>query len=139
MARLFETARSVWSERFFVAVASRPASTSSWFQGVSSWVLHSPFLKPNTRRPSNVTSDVPDDLSVAVRIVLFLLRIYKLLISPYFRGSCRFLPSCADYAGEAFRTHGFFTGLGLTLSRLGRCHPLGSAGHDPVPPARIGR
>jgi len=74
-----------------------------------------------------------------VRIALFLIRAYKLLVSPYFRGSCRFLPSCADYATEAFRTHGFVAGSGLTLRRLARCHPLGTAGYDPVPPTQIGR
>ena len=73
-----------------------------------------------------------------VRVALLLIRAYKLLISQYFRGSCRFLPSCADYASEAFRIHGFIAGFGLTLRRLARCHPLGTAGYDPVPPTQIG-
>jgi len=136
--RLSEIARSVWSERFFVAVASRPASTLSWFPSVNSWVPLSSSLSPSTELRSSATSGEHDRPSVLVRTILFLLRVYKLLISPYFRGSCRFLPSCADYASEAFRTHGFFVGLSLTLRRLARCHPLGNAGHDPVPPARIG-
>jgi putative membrane protein insertion efficiency factor len=72
--------------------------------------------------------------SLAVTIALRGLRAYKLLISPYFRGSCRFLPSCADYAAEAFRVHGFWQGLWLSVRRLARCHPLCAAGHDPVPP-----
>ena len=118
---------------------SRQASTSSWFQGVNSWLPPSRSLKPSIERRSSGISDEGVKLSVPVSVVLFLLRGYKLLISPYFRGSCRFLPSCADYASEAFRTHGFLAGLGLTLLRLGRCHPLGTAGHDPVPPSRIGR
>ena len=61
------------------------------------------------------------------------LRAYKLCISPYFRGSCRFLPSCADYAAEAIERHGVLGGGWLTARRLVRCHPLCAAGHDPVP------
>lgn len=61
------------------------------------------------------------------------LRGYKLLISPFFAGSCRFLPSCADYAREAVIRHGVAPGSWLALKRLVRCHPLCAAGHDPVP------
>jgi len=56
-----------------------------------------------------------------------------LLISPHFRGSCRFLPSCADYAADALRMHGLARGLWLAARRLARCHPLCAAGYDPVP------
>src|SRR5690349_3101800 len=63
-----------------------------------------------------------------------LIRGYKLLISPYFAGSCRFLPSCADYASEAIAQHGVLRGGLLTGRRLARCHPLCAGGHDPVPP-----
>jgi hypothetical protein len=59
---------------------------------------------------------------------------YKLLISPYFAGSCRFLPSCADYAREAVVRHGALRGTWLAARRLSRCHPLCAGGHDPVPP-----
>jgi putative membrane protein insertion efficiency factor len=68
-----------------------------------------------------------------VRVVLTLLRGYKLLISPFFRGSCRFLPSCADYSAEAFRRHGLVSGAWLTVRRLARCHPFARSGYDPVP------
>jgi len=61
------------------------------------------------------------------------IRAYKLIVSPLFRGSCRFLPSCADYAAEAFARHGAARGLWLTTRRLARCHPFCAAGHDPVP------
>jgi uncharacterized protein len=76
---------------------------------------------------------------MAVRAALALLRGYKLAISPYFRGSCRFLPTCADYAAIAIARHGLLTGAWLAARRLARCHPLGTAGHDPVPLARTGR
>jgi putative membrane protein insertion efficiency factor len=68
--------------------------------------------------------------------VLLLLRAYKLLISPLiFAGTCRFTPSCSDYMSDAVRTHGAARGVWLGLRRLGRCHPLGGHGFDPVPRA----
>jgi putative component of membrane protein insertase Oxa1/YidC/SpoIIIJ protein YidD len=45
-----------------------------------------------------------------VRVALLALRGYKIFISPYFRGSCRFLPSCADYTAEAIEQHGVLAG-----------------------------
>lgn len=47
--------------------------------------------------------------------------------------SCRYHPSCSHYAIEAVQTHGAWRGLGLALRRLGRCHPWGGHGFDPVP------
>lgn len=70
------------------------------------------------------------------RLALLLIRIYQLLLSPLFTGSCRFVPSCSAYAAQAIQTHGVRRGTWLALRRLGRCHPLGSEGFDPVPPAR---
>jgi uncharacterized protein len=72
-------------------------------------------------------------LSVAQRLALAALRLYKLLISPMFAGSCRFMPSCSDYAREAVIRFGVLRGSMLALKRLARCHPLGSHGFDPVP------
>ena len=71
----------------------------------------------------------------SVRTALAALRGYKLFVSPHFRGSCRFLPSCADYTAEAIERHGLLRGVMLGAWRLARCQPLCRAGHDPVPPA----
>ncbi|MYB04623.1 MAG: membrane protein insertion efficiency factor YidD [Acidimicrobiaceae bacterium] len=49
---------------------------------------------------------------------------------------CRYAPSCSSYALEALETHGTWRGIWLTTRRLARCHPWGSTGLDPVPPAR---
>jgi putative membrane protein insertion efficiency factor len=72
-------------------------------------------------------------LTVAQRAALAALTLYKLLLSPLFAGSCRFLPSCSDYAREAVARHGVIRGSRLAARRLARCHPLGSSGFDPVP------
>ena len=72
-------------------------------------------------------------LTIAQRGALALLRVYKLLFSPLFAGSCRFLPSCSEYAAEAIRRHGALRGVTLAATRLARCHPLAAAGVDPVP------
>jgi putative membrane protein insertion efficiency factor len=76
------------------------------------------------------------DLSLVQRAALSLLRAYKLLISPMFAGSCRFLPSCSDYTAEAVRRFGVVRGSMLGARRLARCHPFGAHGLDPVPDQR---
>jgi putative membrane protein insertion efficiency factor len=62
------------------------------------------------------------------------IRAYQLGISPLLLPSCRYLPSCSDYAAEAIADHGAARGLWLALKRLSRCHPWGGSGYDPVPP-----
>ncbi len=61
------------------------------------------------------------------------IRLYQLLLSPFFRGSCRFTPSCSEYALDAIERHGVIRGLSLSVRRLSRCHPMGAHGVDPVP------
>lgn len=62
-----------------------------------------------------------------------LIRFYQVTLSPVFGGACRFDPSCSAYALEAIDRHGASNGVKLAGARLLRCHPLGSAGFDPVP------
>ena len=93
-------------------------------------------MKLITETSSSDTFATRAELRVGVRVCLAALRGYKVLISPYFRGSCRFLPSCADYAAEAIDRHGALRGIWLAARRLARCHPLCAAGHDPVPAPR---
>jgi len=76
-------------------------------------------------------ADLPG-LTVPQRAALAAIRGYKLLFSQQFAGSCRFLPSCSEYAAEAVVRHGVIRGSALVLRRLSRCHPLGASGHDPV-------
>lgn len=90
-------------------------------------------MKPITAPPSSVIcADAPEP-GLVTRAALRAIRGYKIIISPYFRGSCRFLPSCADYAAEAIARFGILRGGWLAARRLARCHPLCRAGYDPVP------
>lgn len=71
---------------------------------------------------------------VVIRIALALIRFYQVAVSPLTPPSCRFIPTCSDYAAQAFTTHGPLKGLGLTIWRLLRCGPWTKGGYDPVPP-----
>ena len=62
-----------------------------------------------------------------------LIRGYQLLISPWVPASCRYTPSCSEYALISVRRFGAWKGAWLAGRRLLRCHPFGSHGHDPVP------
>ncbi len=67
------------------------------------------------------------------RLVLFLLRSYRFLLSPWLGNQCRFWPTCSNYASEAVERHGVLRGLVLASGRLLRCHPWHAGGVDPVP------
>jgi uncharacterized protein len=58
---------------------------------------------------------------------------YKIFLSPFFGGACKFYPSCSNYAYEAIARHGARRGIVLALKRLGRCRPFTQGGFDPVP------
>ncbi len=69
-----------------------------------------------------------------VALAIVLVRCYQGMLRPFLAGSCRFYPSCSEYAIEAFRLHGPLRGLMLSSRRVMRCHPLSSGGLDLVPP-----
>jgi putative membrane protein insertion efficiency factor len=64
---------------------------------------------------------------------IVLIRIYQVVLSPILGPKCRFTPTCSQYGLEAFKKYGPFKGGWLTIKRIGRCHPWGGHGHDPVP------
>lgn len=67
-------------------------------------------------------------------VFLIVIRVYRLLLSPWLGNNCRFHPSCSHYAEEAIRQHGALKGGWLAIKRLGKCHPWHEGGIDPVPP-----
>jgi len=67
------------------------------------------------------------------RLLLALIRAYRYALSPWWGRSCRFTPSCSEYAAEAIERHGSLRGSWLAIRRIGRCHPWHAGGFDPVP------
>ena len=67
------------------------------------------------------------------RVLVALIRFYQVAISPWTPAACRFQPTCSSYALEAIERHGALRGGWLALRRIGRCHPWGGQGYDPVP------
>ena len=70
-------------------------------------------------------------------VLLALIAAYKRVLSPLLPFSCRFTPTCSQYAAQAIREHGALLGTRLAAARLLRCHPFASAGWDPVPQAPL--
>ncbi|MDO4904011.1 MAG: membrane protein insertion efficiency factor YidD [Lautropia sp.] len=71
-----------------------------------------------------------------VRALMAMVRGYQLGVGSIMTPSCRYVPSCSEYALDALRLHGAGRGSWLTLKRVCRCHPWGGHGFDPVPPIR---
>lgn len=71
--------------------------------------------------------------SYPARGVVLLVRGYQRFISPLLPPSCRFAPSCSQYALEAVQRHGALRGSWLAIRRIVRCHPWNPGGYDPVP------
>lgn len=67
-------------------------------------------------------------------VLVGVIRFYQVAISPWMPAACRYQPSCSQYALEAIRLHGSVRGGWMAVRRLGRCHPWGGSGYDPVPP-----
>ncbi|MEO1021782.1 MAG: membrane protein insertion efficiency factor YidD [Bacteroidota bacterium] len=71
---------------------------------------------------------------IAKGLVVGLVRFYQLAISPWMGPSCRHQPTCSHYMLQAIEEWGIWTGFWLGIKRIGRCHPWGTEGYDPVPP-----
>lgn len=75
--------------------------------------------------------------TITRKIITGLVRFYQLTISPWLGSSCRYSPTCSQYMIEAVNEWGPLKGTWLGLKRIGRCHPWGGHGHDPVPKREI--
>lgn len=70
---------------------------------------------------------------IATYPFILLIRFYQAAISPYTPAACRFSPTCSSYSLEALQVHGLLKGSWLAIKRIGKCHPWGGSGYDPVP------
>jgi putative membrane protein insertion efficiency factor len=71
--------------------------------------------------------------------LLVLIAIYKYLISPFTPASCRHQPTCSTYSQQAIKKYGIVEGSFLSIKRIGKCHPWGTYGYDPLPQYRFKR
>ena len=66
-------------------------------------------------------------------LFIFLVRFYQVVVSPLKPPTCRYTPTCSQYALEALKKYGAFKGGWLAIKRISSCHPWGGSGYDPVP------
>ena len=65
--------------------------------------------------------------------LIFLVKIYQSIISPLFPPTCRYTPTCSEYAIQSLKKHGLIKGVYLSIKRVVKCHPWGGSGYDPIP------
>jgi putative membrane protein insertion efficiency factor len=70
------------------------------------------------------------------KTLIISIRAYQYLLSPFLANSCRYIPTCSQFAIEAIKEHGVIKGLFLTTKRLSCCHPWHVGGYDPVPQSK---
>ena len=63
-------------------------------------------------------------MKIISNILISLIKFYKMIISPYLTPSCRYLPTCSEYAIECLKIHGLVKGISKTLKRIFSCHPI---------------
>tara|TARA_X000001036_G_scaffold162710_1_gene154361 strand:+ start:412 stop:660 length:249 start_codon:yes stop_codon:yes gene_type:complete len=75
-------------------------------------------------------------MKIISKTLIYIIKIYKLFISPYMGNNCRYLPTCSDYFIESLNKHGLLKGISMGIKRLLSCHPIkflgGGEGFDPV-------
>ena len=91
---------------------------------------------PTAGPPQAAPPTTPPPQSPAARLILGAILVYRYSLSAVLGRQCRFAPTCSEYAADAVRSHGALRGGWLGLKRIGRCHPWGGSGYDPVPPRR---
>lgn len=70
---------------------------------------------------------------MAEKLLISLIRLYQIILSPFFGQQCRFTPSCSEYTRQAIERHGAWRGSWLGIRRIARCQPFCQGGYDPVP------
>lgn len=84
---------------------------------------------PPSAKPSEKRSGIE---RAVIAVLVLVIDVYKAVLSPLFRGSCRYEPTCSQYAREAILKYGL-GGARLAAGRILRCQPFGGSGYDPVP------
>lgn len=87
----------------------------------------------SSSRPDLSAPKAPAPLGLAQRLLIGLVRGYRLMLSPWLGASCRFTPTCSIYAIDALERHGAAAGTYLAAYRILRCNPFCAGGHDGVP------
>jgi len=82
---------------------------------------------------------VVNGVGILARILSWPILFYRYALSPLIPSRCRHFPTCSEYALEALERHGPFIGLWLSIKRIGRCHPWGTHGYDPVPEKELSK
>jgi len=72
-------------------------------------------------------------MSLIRNLFIFIIKLYRKYISPLKKPCCRFIPTCSEYALQAFSKYGVIKGFYLSVKRILRCHPFNKGGFDPVP------
>ena len=70
--------------------------------------------------------------NIGAKCIIYLIDIYKYLISPVLGNNCRFLPTCSEYTKDSIIKFGLVKGCWLGLKRILKCHPWGKGGYDPI-------
>ena len=65
--------------------------------------------------------------------LILLVKIYQSIISPLFPPTCRYSPTCSEYAIQSLKKYGLIKGVSLSIKRILNCHPWGGSGYDPIP------
>lgn len=85
------------------------------------------------RPPADSRRPARQGAGVAAAVIRALIWLYRVTLSAFMGRTCRYLPTCSDYADEAIAQHGAWAGGWMALARISRCHPWGGDGLDPVP------
>ncbi|HMT03468.1 MAG TPA: membrane protein insertion efficiency factor YidD [Burkholderiales bacterium] len=70
---------------------------------------------------------------ILIKIIIFPIKLYQLCLSPYLPKTCRYYPTCSEYAIIAINKYGIIRGLFISIKRILRCQPFAGSGNDPVP------
>ena len=82
-------------------------------------------------------------MKILKKALIILIKGYQIIVSPFLRPSCRYMPTCSEYFIESLKIHGIIRGISIGIKRIISCHPIkflgGGSGYDPVPSYKKGK